>query len=136
MQFRKQGHRVQVLAYRGYDKEKKRAQVKLVGSFSPYSLDMSGELMESLTDDEKSELQSHISTIRQSHDSTMRLHKARTVASEIAGVADSLEDPACSALVTRESATATYDAIDALTKRLRKLGFRRLANPEITVAVE
>ena len=136
MQFRKQGHRIQVLAYRGYDKEKKRAQVKLLGSFNSFGGDVSDGLVDALTDGEKVELQSHIATIRQSQDATVRLYRARSVASDIAGVADSLDDPTCAVLVTRESATATYEAIDLLTKRLRKMGFRRLAKQESTVSAE
>jgi hypothetical protein len=36
MQFKTVGKRIQVLAYRGYDQEKRRAVVKMLGSFDAY----------------------------------------------------------------------------------------------------
>ena len=51
MQFKRQGRRVQVLAYRGYDKEKRRAIVKMMGSYDVYSYEPSDGLIDSLTDD-------------------------------------------------------------------------------------
>ncbi|EQD77172.1 hypothetical protein B1A_03087, partial [mine drainage metagenome] len=36
MQFREQANKIQVLAYRGYNKEKRRAEVKMLGSFDRY----------------------------------------------------------------------------------------------------
>ena len=60
MQFRDQANRTQVLVYRGYDKAKKRAIVKLVGSYDRFSFAMSDELKNNLTEDEMSELQYHI----------------------------------------------------------------------------
>ena len=132
MQFRQQGNRIQVLAYRGYNKEKKRAEVKLLGSFGRYNYDMSDGLMSALTDSEKSELQSHITTLRQEHDKSMRHIYVRTIASSIKSVSDSLSDEECASLITAESASATYEAIDLLTKKLRKLGFRRPARVGFT----
>jgi hypothetical protein len=134
MQFREQGRRIQILAYRGYDKEKKRATVKLLGSIDRYSFTPSDGLMESLTDDEKKELQSHTNSIRQSSDKTLRQYAVQQCATRIKEVADSLADAECASLITRESATATFEAIDLLTKRLRKMGFRRLAKVGSTVA--
>lgn len=136
MQFREQGKRIQVLAYRGYDKEKRRAQVKLLGSFDRYGFGMSDGLMDNLTDDEKLELQSHIENMRQSQQSAIRGHAVRQLASRITEVSDSLTDEAFASRADREYATEVYAAIDVLTKRLRKLGFRRLAREPITVATE
>jgi hypothetical protein len=134
MQFRPQGKRIQVLAYRGYDKEKKRASVKLLGSFGKYDYDMSDGLIDSLTDDEKTELQSHIDSIRQSDDALVRRSNVRRIASHIKSVSDSLADPEYASLMTADHAGEVYASVMALTKALRKLGFKRLAKVQPTVS--
>ena len=40
MQFKPVGNRIQLVAYRGYDQEKRRAIVKVLGSIDAYSLVM------------------------------------------------------------------------------------------------
>ena len=60
MQFKEQKGRVQVLAYDGYDKEKRRAIVKMLGSFDRYTYSPSVGLLENLTDEQMMELQSEI----------------------------------------------------------------------------
>lgn len=127
MQFRPAGKRVQVLAYRGYDKTKKRAQVKLLGSFDRYSYDLSDGLADALTDDEKAELQSHIEKMRQLLDSTIRQSNVRHLASRIKEVSDSLTDEQYASRITPEYASEVYQSIDSLTKTLRKLGHVRPA---------
>ena len=66
MQFKEQKGRVQVLAYSGYDKEKRRAIVKMLGSFDRYNYSPSVGLLENLTDEQRMELQSEIEKRRQS----------------------------------------------------------------------
>ena len=127
MQFREQGKRIQVLAYRGYDKTKKRAKIELLGSFGRYSFDMSDGLMNKLTVNEKNELLSHIETIRQSDEKSSRQSGVKYLASQINKVSDSLTSNEFASLANREYATEVYTAIDDLTKKLRKLGFRRPA---------
>ena len=68
MQFKPQGRRVQVLAYAGYDKDKKRAIVKMLGSYDSYNLEPSDGLINNLTDEQKTELQSHFEEVRQSRE--------------------------------------------------------------------
>ena len=77
MQFKRQGRRVQVLAYRGYDKEKRRAIVKMMGSIDAYSYEPSDGLIENLTDEEKKELQSYIETERQAAEKRSRQYSAK-----------------------------------------------------------
>jgi len=121
MQFREQARRIQVLAYRGYDKEKKRAIIKLLGSFDRYSFSPSDGLLDNLTAEEKIELEAHIETMRQSVEKTNRQYKARHVASQIASAADS---------ITREEfdisdgwAADCWAAIDELSRAMRKAGY-------------
>jgi hypothetical protein len=125
MQFRQSGNRVQVLAYRGYDKEKRRATVKLLGSFDRHGFGMSDGLMDALNDDEKAELQSHIKSIRQSHDEDYRQSVTKNVDSFISKASDCLSNGECDGLLTPEYASRVYASIDSLTKVLRKRGFKR-----------
>lgn len=135
MQFRPQGNRVQVLAYRGYNKEKRRAEVKLLGSFSRTDFSLSDGLFDALTDGEKEELQSHITAMRQSYDKTIRLSAVRHVSHYMKEVSDSLSNPECASLVTEKVASEMFESIDALTKALRKLGHKK-APKSAVVATE
>ena len=124
MQFKRQGRRVQVLAYRGYDKEKRRAIVKMMGSIDVYSYEPSGGLIENLTDEEKTELQSYIETERQAAEKRSRVYSAKSAASRIKEVADTIQggdfEP------SEAWAADTWAAIEALTKAMRKAGYPKL----------
>ena len=121
MQFKRQGRRVQVLAYRGYDKEKRRAIVKMMGSIDVYSYELSDGLVENLTDEERIELQSYIETERQAEEKRIRLYSAKSAASRIKEVADTIQggdfEP------SEAWAADTWAAIEALTKVMRKAGY-------------
>ena len=121
MQFKRQGRRVQVLAYRGYNKEKRRAIVKMMGSIDVYSYEPSGGLIENLTDEEKTELQSYIETERQAAEKRTRQYFANSAASRIKEVADTIQggdfEP------SEAWAADTWAAIEALTKVMRKAGY-------------
>ena len=124
MQFKRQGRRVQVLAYRGYDKEKRRAIVKMMGSIDVYSYEPSDGLIENLTDEEKTELQSYIETERQAAEKRTRQYFANSAASRIKEVADTIQggdfEP------SEAWAADTWAAIEALTKAMRKAGYPKL----------
>ena len=121
MQFKRQGRRVQVLAYRGYDKEKRRAIVKMMGSIDVYSYEPSDGLIENLTDEEKTELQSYIETERQAAEKRSRLYSAKSAASRIKEVADTIK--AGDFEPSEAWAADTWAAIEALTKAMRKAGY-------------
>jgi len=125
MQFREQGKRIQVLGYRGYDKAKRRAVVKLLGSFDRYTFTPSDGLLESMTDDEKLELQSHMETMRQSQQKAIGQHHMKNLASHIKSVCDSMTDEHDGSIINKEYASQIYEAVDSLTKKLRKLGYSR-----------
>ena len=120
MQFKRQGRRVQVLAYRGYDKEKRRAIVKMMGSIDVYSYEPSDGLIENLTDEEKKELQSYIETERQAAEKRNRQYSAKSAASRIKEVADTIR--AGDFEPSEAWAADTWAAIEALTKAMRKAG--------------
>ena len=124
MQFKRQGRRVQVLAYRGYDKEKRRAIVKMMGSIDVYSYEPSDGLIEILTEEEKTELQSYIETERQAAEKRSRVYYAKSAASRIVEVADTIK--AGDFEPSEAWAADTWAAIEALTKAMRKAGYPKL----------
>jgi hypothetical protein len=123
MQFKKQGNKIQVLAYRGYDKEKRRAIVKMLGSYDVHSYIMTDGLLDSLTVDEKEELQSHIEKVRQSDQSAVRQYNAKHIDSQIKEVADSISGGEFE--ISEEWVTNVYGAIDELTKAMRANGYTK-----------
>ena len=127
MQFRQQGSRTQVLAYQGYDRERKRAVVSLLGSFDTHNPVPPDELLSKLTDDQKVSLQSHIETIRQSQRDNVNRSLIESSASHIDLLSDSLTRPSSANLLTPEVAADVYRAVDRLTKQLRKLGHSKPA---------
>lgn len=130
MQFKRVKNRVQVLAYRGYDKEKKRAIVKMLGSFDAHSFDPSDGLTDSMTVEEKEELQSYIEKLRLSRKESSLQSSTKYLHSHIDTVSDSLalEDN----YMTDDIAVRLYASIDSLQKALRKAGYKRPAKPKKT----
>lgn len=123
MQFKKAGRKIQVLAYRGYDKEKKRAIVKMLGSLDDYDYKPTVGLIESLTDDEKKELQSYIENDKQSKEKEGRQSSVKYIHSLIDHASDSLTNHG--ATLSDSEAGRLWESIDALGKALKKAGHRR-----------
>ena len=121
MQFKKVGGKIQVLAYRGYNPEKKRAIIKLLGSMSAYTFTPTVGLLENLTDEERTELQSYIETERQAAEKESRQYAAKSVARQIKKAADAIN--AGDFEPSEEWAADTWAAIDALTKAMRRSGY-------------
>jgi hypothetical protein len=123
MQFKKQGNKIQVLAYRGYDKEKRRAIVKMLGSYDVHSYKLTDGLLDSLTVEEKEELQSHIEKERQSFEKEIRQYNAKYIDSRIKEIADSIKNGEFE--ISDEWAENVYGALDALTKTMRGAGYAK-----------
>jgi len=123
MQFREAKGRIQVLAYAGYDKEKRRSVVQLLGSIDKYDLTPTDTLLERMTDEQKKELQSYIGRERQLRDEASKRGTARYLHSQIKTVADSLTKE----VFVPDAAWAdqVYAAVDELTKAMRRAGFPR-----------
>ena len=66
MQIRRQSHRVQLVAYRGYDKEKRRAITEQIGSLDSRTLEdpKPANLLDLLTPDQRIELDAWIADRR------------------------------------------------------------------------
>lgn len=123
MQFKRQGGRIQILAYRGYDKTKRRAIIKMLGSIDAYTYKPSDGLLESLTEKEKEELHAYIEKARQEADRLSRWHTASTIVSYMNEAADAIKtkvfapDPAW--------AEGAWAALGALAKAIRGAGYPR-----------
>lgn len=118
MQFKPQGRRVQVLAYAGYDKDKKRAIVKMLGSYDSYNLEPSDGLINNLTDEQKTELQSHFEEVRQSREKESLQLSAKYTASGLRRVAQALESGAFEP--TQEWVDEVVASVKVLTRAVRK----------------
>ena len=123
MQFKEVGGKIQVIAYRGYDKEKKRAITKMLGSLAKYTYSPSDGLTESLTDEEKTELQSYIEKERLSDNLNVRQYNVNSAASQIKNVYDSLADE--SVKIDDRQAEQILSAMAELHKALRKRGYKK-----------
>jgi len=123
MQFKEQKGRVQVLAYDGYDKEKRRAIVKMLGSFDRYDYSLSVGLLEKLTVEQKEELQSEIERRRQSHDKAMRQGAILYSDSRIKEYADIVSSGEYD--IPPEKADQIWEAMELLARSLKKAGFKK-----------
>jgi hypothetical protein len=127
MQFKKSGNRIQVLAYRGYDTERRRSVVRQLGSISGLDFSPSVGLMDNLTVDEKTELQAYIEKARQERQQASRRYNARNAAEAMNTAAEAITDGTYA--VTTDEAAAIWSAIAALTKSLRRAGHPRPTKP-------
>ena len=123
MQFKEQKGRVQVLAYEGYDKEKRRAIVKMLGSFDRYDYSLSVGLLEKLTVEQKTELQSEIERRRQSDDKRMDSYIISDSHSRINKIADIVSSGEYDSQAIM--ADKIWEAMDLLARSLKKAGFTK-----------
>ena len=123
MQFKEQKGRVQVLAYDGYDKEKRRAIVKMLGSFDRYNYSLSVGLLEKLTVEQKDELQAEIEKRRQSDSRKIRQDAISYSDSRIKLYADIISSGEYDIPV--EKADQIWEAMDLLARSLKKSGFKK-----------
>lgn len=127
MQFKKKGSKINVLAYRGYDREKRRAVVKMVGSMSAYTYTPSENLLENLTADEKEELQKYIEDARQESGRQARRYAVDVIPSRLADATEAIS--AGEVEPSAEWAAEVWAAMTALGKALRRAGLPRPRRP-------
>ncbi|TAM11554.1 MAG: hypothetical protein EPN72_10785 [Nevskiaceae bacterium] len=123
MQFKRKGNRIQVLAYRGYDREKRRAIVRMLGAMDAHTLEPSDGLIESLTHSEQAELQAYLETIRQADDLLARQAGARAAPDHIREIADTLR--AGDFKPDETWAAQTWESLAVLQRTLRRAGFAK-----------
>lgn len=131
MQFKRGGRRIQVLAYRGYDREKRRAIVKLLGSMDAYTYEMSAALANTLTAEEKSEVQAYIENKRKSEQESHQRYVAQTLAERMNDVAESIDTEMFKG--SDDWAVGVWAALERLKKSLRKAGY---AKPQLPPKVK
>jgi hypothetical protein len=123
MQFKEQKGRVQVLAYDGYDKEKRRAIVKMLGSFDRYDYSLSVGLLEKMTVEQKTELQSEIDRRRQSDKSESDSRSVGYVHIYMNDVADCITNGRYDSQTIKPE--EIWAAMDRIAKSLKKAGFKK-----------
>ena len=122
MQFKKVGGRIQVLAYTGYSQEKKRAVVKLKGSFCAIELNPDSILLNSMTAEEKTELQSYIDSVLYERKKQYDIGRVNYITVYIKEAAALIS---AGHALTVEQAVLMRSAIEDLTAALSGQGFKR-----------
>lgn len=128
MQFKKIRGRIQVLAYRGYDKEKRRSIIKLVGTMNAYTLEPSSGLLDALTEEEKKELQSYKEEVRQKEKKIYEDSNILHIESRIDNVSTLLENPEKYPL-NQQWGDGVWQALERLQKALKKAGHPKPKKP-------
>lgn len=123
MQFKEVGGQIQVIVYKGYDKEKKRSVTKMVGSLSRSNYSPSDGLLDSLSVDEKTELQSFIEKSLLSVKKHDRLLYAKFADSHINKLTDIFSDE--SVIIDDLQADKLWSAMADLQKVLKKRGYKK-----------
>lgn len=121
MQFKKQGGRIQVLKYAGYDKAKRRAVVKMVGSFDAYTLAVPVELEQALSPEDLEEVRAHIKELRTASDKRARQAISELAADRIKSVARTISEGDFEP--SERWAADVWAAVGELAKAMRKAGY-------------
>lgn len=129
MQFKRQKHRIQVIAYAGYDKEKRRPILKMLGSLNAYSYTPSKDLLNninSLEDEEKrekynAELQEYIKKQRHKNEMHSKQIEMDNLYRSISRVADTINSGEFEP--DEKWAAGLWAAVDDLGKAMRRAGF-------------
>ena len=119
MYFKKAGNKIQVLAYRGYNKEKKRADVKMIGSIDRYTFAPTERHKDSITAEEYEEINTYIESVRQADIDTVKKLGLNTLVHNLKNANSALE----TLDITEDQAKKIWEGIETLGKRLRKKGY-------------
>lgn len=122
MQFKEQGGKVAVLMYSGYDEKKGQSILKTVGSFDKYTYKPSPGLLDKLNAEQRDELQAECDRRRQSAISLNRQHYLNSLAGNIRGACDSLQQ---NAVLTPQQSADIWAAMGDLVKAMRQAGHPR-----------
>jgi len=125
MQFRKQGDKIQVLKYATYDKDKRRAVIKMIGSFDCNTFEQTEGLTNLMTPKDLEQFHEKIDGMRKEAAALDRNYTVNSFPSSIVKVYDCIKthDLEIKATdVTKDDAVAIYGVIKALTKALETAG--------------
>ena len=121
MQFRKAGNRIQVLAYRGYDNEKKRAIVKMLGSFDAFSYSYPDDLTADMSEEEKLELAEYIENHKKEKEADRLNSAINYLKFALKNGINALDKGA--KFESESGALVVWEDVIALQKALRKAGY-------------
>ena len=124
MQFKEQGGKVQVLLYTGFDEAKNAPIVRIVGSFDKYTYKPSPGLLDKLNVEQRDELEAECQRRRQAALALNRQHYINTLAANIRGACDSLDN---NAALTPQQSDEIWDAMAELVRAMREAGYQRPA---------
>ncbi|MGV3654770.1 MAG: hypothetical protein ACO1N5_11185 [Noviherbaspirillum sp.] len=124
MQFKEQGGKVQVLLYASHEDAKGQPGVKVVGSFDKYTYKPSPGLLDKLNPAQRDELQAEFARRRQAAIGLNRQHYINSLAANLRGACDSLENHAA---LAPQQVDEIWEAMDDLVKALREAGYARPA---------
>ena len=125
MQFKPVGNRIQLVAYRGYDKEKRRAIVKVLGSMDAYTLDVPKDLLDVLSEDEKAEVVSYIADTKAKNQKRNNALSVKYVGSSLTRVADLVLDGVEDYELDEQWGIEVWAALEKMKKALKKAGYAR-----------
>lgn len=122
MQFKEQGGKVQVLLYTGFDEAKNAPLVRIVGSFDKYTYKPSPGLLDKLSLEQRDELDAECNRRRQAALALNRQHYINSLAANIRGACDSLDN---NAALTPQQSDEIWDAMADLVRAMREAGYPR-----------
>lgn len=122
MQFKEQGGKVQVLLYTGFDEAKNAPIVRIVGSFDKYTYKPSPGLLDKLSLEQRDELDAECNRRRQAALALNRQHYINSLAANIHGACDSLDN---NAALTPQQSDEIWDAMADLVRAMREAGYPR-----------
>lgn len=122
MQFKEQGGKVQVLLYTGFDEARNAPIVRIVGSFDKYTYKPSPGLLDKLSLEQRDELDAECNRRRQAALALNRQHYINSLAANIRGACDSLDN---NAALTSQQSDEIWDAMADLVRAMREAGYPR-----------
>jgi hypothetical protein len=122
VQFKEQGGKVQVLLYTGFDEAKNAPIVRIVGSFDKYTYKPSPGLLDKLSIEQRDELEAECNRRRQAALALNRQHYINSLAANIRGACDSLDN---NAALTPQQSDEIWDAMADLVRAMREAGYPR-----------
>jgi hypothetical protein len=121
---------IQLLAYQGYDKEKKRAIVKLIGTFPAHRScidDIDSDIVKQLTSEQLDELKTWLDnnsvSMKEYANYSNAISLSGTIKSALAYA--SSNDNRLNEVIIDEWAKAYYEATHVLDKQLKKMGYKK-----------
>lgn len=118
--------RLRLHRYAGYDAAKKRAIIETIGAFDRFK-PTPQDILNKLKDNEKQELELYFKQVKEKSEANKALSSVVESASVLNNAAVALSSSAY--VATDAQAKAIYDAMDKMTKALRKVGHKRVKPP-------